>query len=58
MLDRRAQRAKRALAEGVKRAAEIQADTTRTRSTKTRGVYKAKAEAADEALKILSERPR
>lgn len=56
-LDKRAQRAKRRLAQGVKEAGEIQTDPAKTRSTATRGAYKAKAEAADEALAILSERP-
>lgn len=54
--DNRIRRAKAALAKGVKEAAEATSDATRSRSTATRAAYKAKAQAADKALAILSER--
>ncbi len=56
--DPRIRSVKAALAKGVKEAAEILADPEiKSHSTKTRKVYKVKADAADAALEILSARP-
>lgn len=53
--DPRIRQVKAALAKGVKAAAEILADPEiASHSTKTRKIYKAKADAADAALAILS----
>lgn len=55
--DTRIRRAKAHLARGVKEAAEVLADPSKTRSTATRAAYKAKADAADKALGVLNEKP-
>lgn len=55
--DTRIRRAKAHLARGVKEAAEITGDATKSRSTATRAAYKAKADAADKALEVLCEKP-
>lgn len=58
-LDARSKRAKSVLREGAEKAAKARAQESRgaSRSTATRAAYKAQAEAGQQALDILSERP-
>lgn len=52
--DPRITKAKKVLKDGVKVGNELRNDPALTRSTATRQQYKAKAEAAERALEILS----
>lgn len=58
MADQRVAAAKKVLSTGHVEAESLRRDITKPRSTATRAAYKRKATAADEALEILSRRPR